>query len=146
MSSNHLETHQAHKNGLYYYLFLYIVGVITTSKALFKEGGGGPGAPPCQVGLTYRWKNKKQSSGPIELDLEAGNLVKIHKNNLIDMSNQGYHFRQVMGRYLFTYPESNYRKNRHVSYFCQFYHQGAWKRQFLKQRKISQIVSKYSIL
>ena len=50
------------------------MGVITTSKALFK-GGGVPGATPCQVGLTYRWKNKKQSSGPIELDLEAGNLV-----------------------------------------------------------------------
>ena len=25
--------------------------------------------------LTLGWKNKKQSSGPIELDLEAGNLV-----------------------------------------------------------------------
>ena len=28
-----------------------------------------------QVGITYGWKNKKQLSGPIELDLEAGNLV-----------------------------------------------------------------------
>ena len=38
--------------------------------------GGIPGSPPLsQVGLTYGWKNKKQPSGPIELDLEAGNLV-----------------------------------------------------------------------
>ena len=27
--------------------------------------------------LTLGWKNKKQPSGPIELDLEAGNLVEI---------------------------------------------------------------------
>ena len=26
--------------------------------------------------LTLGWKNKKQPSGPTELDLEAGNLVK----------------------------------------------------------------------
>ena len=69
MSSNHSVTHQAHKNGL------YIVGVITTSKALFKGGQFLDPPPLSQVGLTYGWKNKKQSSGPIELDLEAGNLV-----------------------------------------------------------------------
>ena len=45
----------------------------------FSGGGRVPGAqPPCQVGLTYGWKNKKQPSGPIELDLEAGNLVHYH--------------------------------------------------------------------
>ena len=31
--------------------------------------------------LTFGWKNEKQPSGPIELDLEAGNLVLILKNN-----------------------------------------------------------------
>ena len=28
--------------------------------------------------LTLWWKNKKQPSGPIELDLEAGNLVLVY--------------------------------------------------------------------
>ena len=33
--------------------------------------------------LTLGWKNEKQPSGPIELDLEAGNLVIIVSNLLI---------------------------------------------------------------
>ena len=41
------------------------------------QGGGSWSPPPCQVGLTYGWKNRKQPSGPLELDLEASNLVCI---------------------------------------------------------------------
>ena len=44
------------------------------------EGVGGKGVGkniyiPALKGLTLGWKNEKQPSGPIELDLEAGNLV-----------------------------------------------------------------------
>ena len=46
--------------------------------------------PPCQVGLTYGWKNRKQPSGPIELDLEASNLVAF---NLIDMLEKADRFK-----------------------------------------------------
>jgi len=31
--------------------------------------------------LTFGWKNEKQPSGPIELDLEAGNLVFNNQNH-----------------------------------------------------------------
>ena len=56
-------------------IYLYMWGSLQHQKYFSSGGFLEPPLPPCQVGLTYGWKSKKQPSGPIELDLEAGNLV-----------------------------------------------------------------------
>ena len=42
--------------------------------------------------LTLGWKNKKQPSGPTELDLEAGNLVQVQNYYLLQLCSFGQKF------------------------------------------------------
>ena len=58
--------------------FYTLWGSLQHQKHFSRGGGFLEPLPPYQVWLTYGWKNKKQPSGPIELDLEAGNLVCVN--------------------------------------------------------------------